>query len=59
MERVESFHFDMDVLIKVSSEGITPDLPISYTGDFQAPDRSKGSIFVSLGFSRLNSKRSL
>ncbi len=50
MERVESFHFDMDVLIKVSSEGTTPDLPISYTGDFQAPDCSKGSISVSLGF---------
>ena len=50
MDRVETFHFDMALLMSVESEGITLDLPMSYTGDFQAPDRSQGSISISLGF---------
>ncbi|MCH8109328.1 MAG: LppX_LprAFG lipoprotein [Chloroflexi bacterium] len=52
MEKLGSFHFDLEMEIKAGTGGISFDIPFTFVGDFQAPDRSKGTMSASiLGFS--------
>lgn len=52
MENLDSFHFEMDLLAKMESEGLSLDIPITFSGDFQAPDRVKGIVNATFfGFS--------
>ena len=51
MEKLDSFHFDLEMEIKAGSEGLSFDIPFTFVGDFQAPGSSKGTISASiLGF---------
>ncbi len=50
MEAVESMHLEMVAEIKIDSGGTETRLPIKLAGDFQAPDRVRSSLSVSLGF---------
>ena len=50
MDAAGSFHFEMDVAIKAPVEGADLEIPITLAGDFQAPDRVRGSMAMSLGF---------
>ena len=45
---VGSFHFDTDIELSVQSEGLSLDVPISVSGDFQAPDAFRASMALSL-----------
>ncbi len=47
MAAVQSFHFDIDAKLSISSEGASLDVPIDLKGDFQAPDRTRGTLVVS------------
>jgi hypothetical protein len=44
----ESYHFEMDMQMAISSEGFTFDMPILFEGDYQAPDRLQGMMSMSL-----------
>ena len=46
MDEVDSFHFDMDMQMRVGDQGATLEVPISFVGDYQAPDRSEGTLSV-------------
>ncbi|UCF59665.1 MAG: LppX_LprAFG lipoprotein [Anaerolineaceae bacterium] len=48
MEELESFHFEMIIDMTVVSEGITIETPITFTGDFQAPDRLQGELTMQM-----------
>jgi len=48
MARVDSFHFDISGRINVSSGGAAAEIPISYVGEVQAPDRSRGKLTLSV-----------
>ena len=48
MERIDSFHFDVSGRIKVSSGDAAAEIPISYVGEVQAPDRSRGKLTLSV-----------
>ena len=50
MQALESFHFDMDIDIKVSAQGVTLEVPMTFVGDFKAPDRIKGTTSVAVAF---------
>ncbi len=50
MEAVESMHLEMVAEIKIDSGGTETKLPIKLAGDFQAPDRVRSSLSISLGF---------
>ena len=50
MRGLTSFHFDMDMQIKVASEGLTLDVPLAFVGDFQAPDRLRATMSLSVAF---------
>ena len=50
MQEVEFFHFDMDALVTIKEGGISLEVPLGLAGDFQAPDRSRGTVSISLGF---------
>ncbi len=50
MEAVQSMHLEMVAEIKIDSGGTETNLPIKLVGDFQAPDRVRSSLSVSLGF---------
>ena len=43
---VESFHFDIDATVTVTGGGLEAPvtMPITFVGDFQAPDRMKGNM---------------
>ncbi|MBI2964791.1 MAG: LppX_LprAFG lipoprotein, partial [Chloroflexi bacterium] len=46
-----SFHVDMELNIAVSTQGLSLDIPFKFNGDFQAPDKTRGSVNASvLGF---------
>jgi len=49
MEEVGSFHFELEAGLTAPEVGITTEIPLLLTGDFQAPDRMKASATVSLG----------
>ncbi|MDA1347361.1 MAG: LppX_LprAFG lipoprotein [Chloroflexi bacterium] len=50
LEDVGSFHFEMEMNISAKSEGIAMEIPFKFEGDFQAPDRSKGKMELSIFF---------
>ena len=44
MAGVDSFHFEMDMRIGIESEGLSLDVPVTFVGDIQAPDRVQGAL---------------
>ena len=50
MLEAESFHFETDIEISFQSEALNVEMPISVTGDFQAPDNFHATLSVSLVF---------
>ena len=56
MESVRSFHLDMDMRIDLGAGGASIQVPITVAADFQAPDRSKGTLSMSLLFFTLETQ---
>ncbi|MCH7865135.1 MAG: hypothetical protein IIC56_07995, partial [Proteobacteria bacterium] len=56
MAAVKSYHFDVEAKLTISGEGVTLDIPIELTGDFQAPDRTQGTFTVSFFFIQIESQ---
>ena len=52
----DSFHFDLELSMSVDAGGFTLDLPMSLQGDFQAPDRTQGTLSIDLGFFSVESQ---
>lgn len=50
MTEVESFRFELESTVSTSTDDSDVGLPISFTGDYQAPDRIRGRLSLSLGF---------
>ena len=50
MQDAESLHFDIDVQVKLVVQGQPLDVPLTFVGDFQAPDRSKGTLSLAIPF---------
>jgi hypothetical protein len=50
MRGLTSFHFDMDMLIALTSQGVAFDVPLTFVGDFQAPDRLKADMSLTIAF---------
>ena len=50
MREVDSFHFEMDATLDVSTGGMSLELPLSSEGDFQSPDRSQYSFSFDISF---------
>ena len=48
MADVDSFHFEMDMTIQAGVEGMSMEILLNMVGDFQLPDRSKGTIEYTL-----------
>ena len=46
----ESYHFLVEAVVNVEEEGTTMELPFTFEGDFQQPDRLRGEMTMSLGF---------
>ena len=52
LEAAGSFHVDMALDMTVTAQGLTLEVPFKFDGDFQAPDKMRGSLSASvLGFS--------
>jgi ligand-binding sensor domain-containing protein len=43
----DSYHFEMDMEMAVAEGGMTMEIPFTFTGDFQAPDRVQGTMSMS------------
>ena len=50
MEVAASFHFEIEMAFTAGSEGVSMEVPFQIEGDFQAPDRAKGSLEFSILF---------
>ena len=50
MRGVDSFHFKMDMKINADIQGMNLDVPMTFEGDYQAPDRFARAMSISLGF---------
>ncbi len=50
LAEAESYHFLVEAVITVKEEGTTLELPFTFEGDFQRPDRLRGDMTMSLGF---------
>ncbi len=50
LAEAESYHFLVEAVITVKEEGTTLELPFTFEGDFQQPDRVRGDMTMSLGF---------
>ena len=50
MAAIESLHLRMDAEIKITAGQTETTFPITLEGDFQAPDRARSKVTVSLGF---------
>jgi hypothetical protein len=48
LEAAGTFHFEMDIWISASAEGIDLEFPINTVGDYQSPDRSHSMMTVSI-----------
>lgn len=44
LEGVESYHFEMDLHMKLKEGGVSIDMPIAFEGDFQSPDRVQSNV---------------
>ncbi|MBM3934054.1 MAG: LppX_LprAFG lipoprotein [SAR202 cluster bacterium] len=56
MQALTAAHFDMAITMKVRSNDLTLDIPVSLVGDFQAPDRSKGLLKIAFAFLNVESQ---
>jgi cyclophilin family peptidyl-prolyl cis-trans isomerase len=56
MTMVEYFHFEMDAKLSLDVEGTKLDIPVVMEGDYQAPDRSQGSVSLSVVFFEIKSE---
>jgi hypothetical protein len=56
MESVDSFHLDMNMRIDLGAGGATIQVPITVAADFQAPDRSRGTLSMSFLFLKIESQ---
>ena len=56
LEAADSFHFDMEMLLQAGTEGISLELPFNIAGDFQAPDRVRGTLSLSFAFFNIESQ---
>ena len=56
MAAVESFHFEVEAKLTITSQGVTLDVPIDLAGDFQAPDRTQGTFVVSFFLLQIDSE---
>ena len=56
MAAVKSFHFDVEAKVVITSQGVTLNVPIVLAGDFQAPDRIRGTLVVNLVFFKIESQ---
>lgn len=56
MDAVGSFHFELEAGLTAPDVGITTEIPMTLTGDFQAPDRMKAAATVSLGLFAVQSQ---
>jgi hypothetical protein len=50
MSGVQSFHFELDASITTETDGSAMQIPLTFAGDYQAPDRTRGKMTISLGF---------
>ena len=50
MDALSSFHFELEMVLSVESEDFALDIPIELSGDFQAPDRVRASVLLTLLF---------
>ena len=50
LAEAESYHFLVEAMIEVEEEGTTLELPFTFEGNFQKPDRLRGEMTMSLGF---------
>lgn len=48
LEEAGSYHFDMEAQMNIKEEGFSLDIPLTYVGDFQSPDRMIATMIVSL-----------
>lgn len=50
MAEVTSFRFDVQATIKPQSENLDFEIPLAFVGEFQAPDRVRGKLTLSVAF---------
>lgn len=48
MEELESYHYEMIINMTVVSEGVPVETPITFSGDFKAPDRLQGELTLEM-----------
>ncbi len=48
MSLVDSFHYEMNATLSLAADGLGFTIPVEMTGDFQAPDRSQGSLSMNI-----------
>jgi hypothetical protein len=53
MEGVGSWHIEMIGVMTMSYKGLTMDIPVTYTGDFSAPDRLEGRLSMDILWNKL------
>ena len=56
MAGVRSLHFELEAGLTAPNVGITTEIPVVMTGDYQAPDRMKATTRVSLGLFEIESQ---
>jgi len=44
----ESYHFEMEMELAVTEGEITMEIPITFSGDFQPPDRMQGTVSITM-----------
>ena len=50
MDNLDSLHFSLQAEVGITSADLTATFPFAFEGDYQAPDRMKGKLALSLGF---------
>lgn len=53
MEGLDSVHFELEAELGMESADLTATFPFRFIGDYQAPDRMRGEMALSLGFAAL------
>ena len=48
MEELESYHFEMILQMTISSEGTTAEVPLTFIGDFKAPESLRGELTMEM-----------
>jgi branched-chain amino acid transport system substrate-binding protein len=43
----DAYHFEMDMLMAVAEAGMSMEIPFTFAGDFQPPDRAQGTVSMS------------